>query len=48
VAAVRQLVAGAYGSCASAKDLRREALDLMRTAREIEKELPTGGDSKDT
>ncbi|GHH68279.1 hypothetical protein FHS35_009265 [Streptomyces umbrinus] len=31
-----------------ASDLRREALELMRTAREIEQELPTGGDSKDT
>jgi DNA-binding GntR family transcriptional regulator len=31
-----------------ATDLRREALELMRTAREIEQELPTGGDSKDT
>ncbi|MFF5130973.1 GntR family transcriptional regulator [Streptomyces syringium] len=31
-----------------ASDLRREALDLMRTARELEQQLPTGGDSKDT
>jgi DNA-binding GntR family transcriptional regulator len=31
-----------------ATDLRREALELMRTAREIEQELPTGGDSKAT
>lgn len=31
-----------------ASDLRREALELMWTAREIEQQLPTGGDSQDT
>ncbi|MFE3556901.1 GntR family transcriptional regulator [Streptomyces sp. NPDC059193] len=31
-----------------ASDLRREALELMKTAREIEQQLPTGGDSKTT
>ncbi|MFD9433120.1 hypothetical protein [Streptomyces sp. NPDC060002] len=31
-----------------ASQLRREALELMRTAREIEQELPTGGDSQAT
>ncbi|MFH8485287.1 GntR family transcriptional regulator [Streptomyces longisporoflavus] len=31
-----------------ATDLRREALELMRTARDIEQELPIGGDFKAT
>ncbi|MFK4070839.1 hypothetical protein [Streptomyces sp. NPDC029674] len=31
-----------------ASQLRREALELMRTAREIEQELPTGGDTQET
>ncbi|MFJ2829253.1 GntR family transcriptional regulator [Streptomyces sp. NPDC087263] len=31
-----------------ASDLRREALELMQTARQIEQELPTGGNSRDT
>ncbi|MFE7403575.1 hypothetical protein [Streptomyces sp. NPDC057557] len=31
-----------------ANNLRRKALELMRTAREIEQQLPTGGDSQHT
>lgn len=31
-----------------ASQLRREALELMRTAREIEQELPAGGDAQET
>ncbi|MFE3581391.1 GntR family transcriptional regulator [Streptomyces vinaceus] len=31
-----------------ASQLRREALELMRTAREIEQDLPAGGDAQET
>ncbi|WP_370422208.1 hypothetical protein AB8O64_28690 [Streptomyces sp. QH1-20] len=31
-----------------ASQMRREALELMRAAREIEQELPAGGDAQET